>query len=146
MKKIGGILLAIIVFFSCAIIGYFAAPALDEAKLGTTRASPPSNQLGTAVSNRQHNLLFVQVDRLDVEHPRLISAWFASMYFQDGAPPTITFVQLYSLAATTAKAHTVERAFQLDSNGEPVNGFWKTIGRSYDISWDGFFLLDGKAL
>ncbi len=136
-----GLILVIIIFLICAVIGFQVANSLDK--------SPIAGQENAAVTNdgtqvQQHNLIVVHVDRLDSQEPRLLSVWFVSLFFVDGSPPVLTIAPIYP-ARSEERSRSIENAFSLESNGDPSSGFWKVI-RSMRFKWEAFLLVDDFAV
>jgi hypothetical protein len=136
MKNIVVLLLVLLVFCLCAVIGYSAANDLDL----TRRQQAP-----TATSEpgwgEQHNFLIIQVDQLDAQAPRLVSVWFISLFFMDDHPSTLTFAQLYAPYLQNDVARNMEKTFSLTHEGDPSNRFWSVI-RDQNIALEGYFLVD----
>lgn len=139
MKAVLVILIALLIFFACAMIGYQLG-----VQTGAIGEAPPQVQPATVEGSEQHNLVIIQVDQLDAPQPRLVSVWFISLFFLDDASPRLAFVQLYSLQSTTAHAQDLARSFALDSSLEPSAGFWRSV-RAFDIEWEAYFVVDNMS-
>lgn len=138
MKNLLVIFLILLIFSICAVIGYNAANRFD---LPTFEAQQAPTNVAPGEKTEQHNFIIVQVDQLGVDKPRLVSVWFASLFFMEGTPPTLTFAQLYSPFSNGNQSRSLERAFSLTSSGEPSAGFWRSV-RSYKIKWEAYFVVD----
>ena len=136
MKKVIVILLATLVFFACSFIGYQLANRVDPAKFTSSGAA--SGRVG---QGEQHNLVILQVDHLDSYQPKLVSIWFASLYFMQGNPPMLTFGQLYPTRSNNNINQSIARSFALDGQGEPSTGFLRNL-ETYKIKWEGYLLVD----
>ena len=140
MKKVVIILLFILVFSACGILGYQLANRMNPAQPQASSAG--SGRVG---QGEQHNLVIIQVDQLDSLQPHLISVWYASLYFLEDKPPTLTFGQLYPMRANQATNQSIGKSFALDSHGEPSAGFWRNL-ETFKIKWEGYLLVDNVAM
>ncbi len=136
MKKFLAVALVILSFSVCMAIGFNVASSVDPVKNVRPTADP-----GSIGKGDQHNLLIVQVDELNNPSPKLVSVWFVSLFFLDGAPPTLTFAQLYSPQASTPRALSLGRAFEITHSSEIGAGFWKAV-QQFKVQWEGYFLVD----
>lgn len=135
MKKVIVVLLATLVFISCGFIGYQLANRVDPVKFTSVGAS------GRVGQGEQHNLVILQVDRLDSYQPKLVAVWFASLYFMEDNPPMLTFGQLYPTRSNNNINQSIARSFALDGQGEPSTGFLRSL-ETYKIKWEGYLLVD----
>lgn len=136
MKNAVIILMAIFVFFLCAIVGYQLATQSSFGQDG----GPPMDQT-SGNKGEQHNLIVVHVDQLDSPQPQLISVWFVQLFFFEGTPPTITFAQIYPTRSESTTSRAIERSYSLSADGEPAPGFWQSI-RALNVNWEGFLVVD----
>ncbi len=137
-----GLILVIIIFLICAVIGYEVAVHLSESAVtgqGTAVAT------ADGVRGVQHNLVIIQVDDLDSQQPRMVSAWFLSLFFVNGASPTVTLAQMYPTRANAAIVQSFERSFSLDAQGDPSPAFWKAVS-ALKIRWEGYILVDNVTI
>ena len=140
MKKVIIVLLASLVFVACGFIGYQLANRVNPAKIPAS--STASGRVG---QGEQHNLVVLQVDRLDSYQPKLVSIWFASLYFMDSDPPMLTLGQLYPTLSNNNINQSIARSFALDGEGEPSTGFWRNLD-VYKINWEGYLLVDAVTM
>jgi hypothetical protein len=135
-----GLVLVVIIFVICAMIGFQIANNLDQSSTGGQEnvAVPTDNILV-----QQHNLIVIHIDRLDSQEPRLMSVWFVSFFFVEGSSPVLTIAPIYPARSGTAAS--LERAFSLNSGGEPSQGFWKAI-RAMKFKWEAFLVVDDFAV
>jgi hypothetical protein len=135
MKVIILLVLVVGIFFCCATFGFQMAGFKDL----TSQA--PQVVETNALNNEQHNIVIIGVDQLDSGSPRLISVWFVSFFFGSNQPSSLTLAQLYPTKEPRPNAQSLERAFSLDSNGEPVSGFWYALD-AYKIQWEAYVMMD----
>jgi len=129
MKNLVLILLIIIIFFACAVLGYQFALNNDNGR--ATQVSDP---------REQHRLIVIHVDALDSASPRIVSVWFLSLFFHEGLPPTISLAKIFP-ASDALTSQVMERAFSLNRDNDPPATFWQTI-RAQNIQWDDYMVLD----
>jgi hypothetical protein len=138
MNKIALLLLVILIFVFCAVIGYQVANQMSP-----TQATAQVATAGADLKGEQHKLVLVYVDQLGDQQPKLISVWFISLFFLEGAPPTLTFAQIYPTRSNPNMNQAIEQSFALDGQGDPVNAFWQTI-QALKIKWEGFLIVDNQ--
>lgn len=140
MKKVVIILLFILVFAACGILGYQLANQTNPAQPQTRSAAA-----GRVGQGEQHNLVIIQVDQLDSFQPHLISIWYTSLYFLEDKPPALTFGQLYPMRTNQTVNQSIKNSFGLDGNGEPSAGFWRNLD-TFKIKWEGYLLVDNVTI
>lgn len=136
MKNAVIFLIVILVFLVCGYVGYQLATRIDPARIALTGATP-----GRTGQGEQHNLVIIQVDQLDSAQPRLVSVWFASLFFMEGESPRLSFGQLFPTRSDPSQNQSIARSFGLDGQGDPSTGFWRSLD-SLKIKWEGYLLVD----
>jgi hypothetical protein len=136
MKNVIFIIIIIAVFLACGTVGYQFANQIDPGLAATPTS--PGPEIG---KQEQHNLVIVHVDQLDSRKPKLVSIWFVSLFFMENVSPTLTFAQIYPSQTNAKLNQALERSFNLNDNGDPQGGFWKTIS-GLRIKWEGYLLVD----
>lgn len=137
MKAVLVILIALLVFFACATLGYQLAMQTGVWPGEAPRPTAAVSTLGA----EQHNLVIIQVDQLDADKPKLVSVWYVNILFLEDTPPTLSFAQLYSPESSKATARNLERNFSLNSSLEPSNSFWKAV-KATRVEWEAYFVVD----
>jgi hypothetical protein len=136
MKRL---ILVLIIFIIFALVGYQLAILIN----GLIQGGPPEN-IPTDVAGsqgKQFNVILIHVDRLDRPQPRFVSAWYISLYLLEGAPPTLSLVQIYPYPKNPGINDAFERSFSLTRQGDLSPGFWKTV-KTLNVKWQGFLLID----
>lgn len=143
MKKIiiGLILLA--VFFACASAGYELAK--NTLILSETVSPINTGQASTAQTPDQSCILLIQVDRLDVKRPRLVSAWAGLIYSPVEMPLKLSVKPVYFSGMQSKEARALEQAFVMNDKGEPGSGFWKAFS-AYQVTCQDYIMVDEYAL
>jgi hypothetical protein len=134
MKALVLLMLIILVFLGCALIGFQVANKQDK--------DPAEKQPAVSVSEitgEQHNVLIMRVDELDSPQPQLISVWFVSLFFLEDNPTKLTLAQIYP--SNSAKAGSLEETFALTGEGEPTPAFWDAL-EAYGFNWESYVVLD----
>lgn len=139
MKDMRGVILIIVVFLFFAFIGYQIAFNSDgssilEAFFTSTPAEneSPENQLRAIV---------IHVNRMDQDQPKMVSAWFFSVLFAEGTPPTVTIAQIYPIPGNPERHQSLERSFSVTREGNPSPIFWRAI-KTQNIEWEGYLMID----
>lgn len=132
-----GLVLVIIIFLICALVGYqvaiYLAPIDDGPGPGTNaEVANPGNGL---------SVILIHVDHLDRSQPRLVSVWYVSLFFVDGAPPRVALAQMYPAPGIPGRNQAFERSFSLTREGDPSPIFLRGL-KSQDIQWEGYLLID----
>ena len=136
MKNLFVFLLIILIFIGCAVLGFGLMSKLDQ---GRAENQPVAIQ--TIRPGNQHDFVLIQVDALESGAPKLIAAWFVSLFVTDNHPPTLTFNQIYPSQSNAARDQAIEQSFTLDEQRSPVSGFWKEL-EVFQINWEGYLLVD----
>jgi hypothetical protein len=128
-------LIVLLTFFGCAFVGYqFAIHNTPQVALVETGGNP-------SFKSEQRNFMVMRVDDLTAPKPKLISVWYISLFFLNDNPNSLTLAQVYPPRVPSTKSITLERSFELTSDGEPSSGFWDAVKR-YDFNWEGYIMLD----
>lgn len=132
-----GLVLVIIIFLLCALVGYqvadYLGPFIDDSGLeANTDVSNPRNDL---------SVILIHVDRLDLSQPRIVSVWYMSIFFAEGAPPRVTLAQMYPAPGIAGRNQAFERSFSLTHDGKPSPVFLRAL-KNQDIQWEGYLLVD----
>ena len=133
------LVLVVIIFLLCALVGYGAAVRFDRVLSPGSTSTPTLDIDGP--QGKQYNVILIHVDRLDRPQPRMVSVWFVSLYFIEGAPPTLTLAQIYPTPGNPGPHQSIEGAFSLTQEGTLSPGFWKAI-KTLHIQWKGYLLID----
>jgi hypothetical protein len=139
MKK-SGLVLALIFFAACAIVGYLVA---SKSSGGTSTTSAGSVNVATAMASPQQNYLLVQVDDLSKTSQKLIQAWIVLTYYSD--PPQIIFLPLYP-SYDSAQNSNIAGAFAMTNSGRLSEKLSKKIADLYNVKVDGYILTDAAGL
>ncbi len=130
------LLIAILVFVGCAIVGYNIAQNLNPS-VGSTDGSVDIPSL----PSEQHNYIVLRVDNLRAANPKLISVWYTSLFFVNENPNSLTLAQIYPPKVPSQNSALLERTFAISQEGEPVQVFWDSVKR-YRLKWDGYIIFD----
>jgi len=142
MKKFSFIVL-VIIFIACVALGFVVMNQVygpDASPLGIQSASTQSANL---VALEQINYLVIQVDNLESDSPELVSVWLAFIY--TGNQPQLILLPLLP-TANSSQAATITQDFSLTSNKDVTGVFIKNIQSTFDIEFEGYFLLDNAGL
>ncbi len=132
------ILIAILVFAGCAVVGYNIARNLNPG-VEVVEATPAfPDQV-----SEQHNVMVMRVDDLNAKEPRLISVWFVSLFIVNNNPNSLTLAQIYPPRASSPRSMVLERNFILDEEKNPYPPFWDAV-KQYNFEWEGFILFDTR--
>jgi hypothetical protein len=135
MKK-SGLILALLLFAACAIVGYLVA---SNHSTGTSADSAGSANVATAMASSQQNFLLVQVDDLTKSSPKFVQAWIVLTYYSN--PPQIMFLPLYpSYDATQNSA--IAGAFAMSGSGALSSRLEQKISEQYKVKIDGYIMTD----
>lgn len=118
------------------MVGFQIARSVDNP---IAPISIPTDQVDSR--SEQHNFILVRVDSLNSSQPKLISVWFASIFFIQENPSTLTLAQIYPPTNPSPKSLGLEQTFALSEQGEPIAKFWDAL-RRYDLNWEGYLLFD----
>lgn len=135
MRKTG-FFLALIAFIVFLFLGF------QVAKLFADPGEEQSGNLASEVDAVQSNTLFIHVDRLDAEYPRLVSMWVVFTYAAD--PVSMTFLPIYP----TGKSGETDLAarFTLSDDLTVSPGFLEKLQEDYNFQWDHIVLIDGEGV
>ncbi len=130
------IILSILAFVACMIIGILAAnhplspPTKDPTSIPNISISP----------TKQRSLVLISADDLQSPTPHLLGVWLV-LYRRD--LPQISVIPLYpeNSAVDPEEAAHLAEAFDLNSNQTITSGF-KTALNALHITWDGYLLSD----
>lgn len=136
MKNAVIFLIIILVFLACGFVGYQLATRIDPARTALAGSTP-----GRTGQGEQHNLVIIQVDRLDITQPRLVSVWYVSLFFMGGEAPRLSFGQLFPTRSSASVNQSIARSFDLDDQGDPSTGFSRSLD-TFKIKWEGYLLVD----
>lgn len=128
MKKVVFLLLAMVIFMLCASVGYEMATRTSAILNGGEAASVPGamTESATSVPEKINCVASIEVDRLDVESPRLISTWTILMYF-DEQPSKISIMSAYLPNLDTESSKQLVKNFKIDDKGAPSENFMRTV-------------------
>jgi hypothetical protein len=129
-------LIAILVFVGCAVVGFNIARNINPV-LETPQITPGIPQPEVA----QHNFMIVRVDDLLAKEPKLVSVWFVSLFLVNNDPSSLTLAQIYPPRVPSAKSLSLNRAFSLSPEHDPVPAFWTTVEK-YGFNWEGYIMVD----
>lgn len=135
MKNVILILVVLVVFFACAAGGYLLMAEISPIPETVVTPEPGVSE--------QHNIMLVQVDRLNNTHPVLTSVWFVSLYFAQDAPPALAFIQLYPDLNNSQNNIAIQQSLSLDAEKNPSPAFWNHFSKK--VNWEGFIIADGEA-
>jgi hypothetical protein len=128
------LLLLLLVFIGCAVLGFQAANKLNPTPTAAKGVGPVDG-----VQGEQHNLLIVRVDRFDAAQPRLISIWFVSLFFLQDTPTILTLAQIYP--DSSSQAGSLAESFAFSAQGDPDRAFWEALS-VYGFHWESYVVLD----
>ncbi len=134
MKAIVLILLILLVFLGCALLGYQAAGQLNPSQEGSQEPD-----LEAGFRGEQYNLLLMRVDQLNSMQPRLISIWFVSLFFLEDNPTTLTLAQIYP--SNSPSSLSLEQTFAFTAQGEIASSFWDKVD-DYGFNWESYIVVD----
>jgi hypothetical protein len=138
MRRLILLLVIILVFAGCAIVGYNIAskinPPVESGVLGQEGGAPPPQV-------EQHNFMIVRVDDLLAEKPSLISVWYVSLFIVNKDPSSLTLAQIYPPRVPSPKSVTLSRAFSVSAERDPVPAFWSSV-KQYGFNWEGYIMYD----
>lgn len=137
------LLIAILVFVGCAVVGFYIARNLNPSV-----ASTEGSVVIPSLPSEQHNYMVIRVDNLSAANPKLISVWYTSLYFVNKNPNSLTLAQIYPPRVPSQNSALLERTFalsqnELSQNGKPVpvQAFWDSVKR-YRFKWEGYIIFD----
>lgn len=137
MKGLLILLLVVLVFFGCAIVGYNLAGNRNPVAQATVVVDPSQ-----IISGEQHRFIIMRADALDTAQPRLVSIWYVSVYFLENYPTTLTLAQVYPVKTATPNAQALAQSFALNpQTGEPADAFWQAL-QAYGLQWEAYVLTD----
>jgi hypothetical protein len=136
MKK-SSLVLALLFFAACAIVGYFVASRSNVGK--TSAASSSAANQATAMAAAQQNFLLVQVDDLTQTSPKLVQIWIVLTYYSN--PPQIMFIPLYP-SYDSSQNSAIADAFTLTSAGSVSDRFISKIADLYKVDVNGTIMTD----
>ncbi|MBE0699715.1 MAG: hypothetical protein IH586_22545 [Anaerolineaceae bacterium] len=137
MRTVILFLIVILVFVGCAIVGFNIARNINPVE-ETPQAAPGILPHQEVV---QHNFMIVRVDDLLVTEPKLVSVWFVSLFIVNDDPSSLTLAQIYPSRTASPKSLSLNRAFSLSSDREPVPAFWNMV-KQYGFNWEGYIMFD----
>lgn len=136
MRKFILILVVILVFAGCAIVGFqLAQKTSPPAQVVDPTPGFPDNR------SEQHNFIVLRVDDLTNAKPKLISVWFVSLFFVNDNPNSLTLAQIYPPRAPSQKSLLLNRNFSLTDEKDPLPPFWDAV-EQYGFRWEGYIMLD----
>ena len=135
MKKTT-LILVLILFAACAVVGYMVA---SKTKIGSSTGSINSTDSAKALSSAQQNFLLVQVDDLTQTSPKLIQVWIVLTYYSN--PPQIMFVPLYPVYDSALNT-AINNAFTVDNNGNLSTRLSEKINEHYKVDINGYIMTD----
>ena len=135
MKK-SGLVLALIFFAACAIVGFVVA---SKSGNGLTSATTGSVSADSTLSESQQNYLLVQVDDLSSSSPQLIQIWIVLTYYSN--PPQIMFLPLYP-TYDASQNDAIAAAFTMNGSNHLTDKLIKKITDLYKVNVDGYILTD----
>lgn len=130
------LLLTIVVFIGCAVLGFQIAQSV-----GGPGVDPKSSASMALAGQEQHNFILVRADDLSSGKPKLVSVWFVSLYFAGDHSNLLTLAQIYPPNTASPKSNALDREFTLTSDGGPQPAFWDAV-RRYKLDWEGYLLFD----
>lgn len=132
-----GLVLVIIIFLLCALVGYQVANYL-----GPFIGDPGLEANSEVASSRNElSVILIHVDRLDLSQPRIVSVWYVSLFFADSAPPRVALAQMYPAPGIAGRNQAFERSFSLTHDGKPSPVFLRAL-KNQDIQREGYLLVD----
>ena len=136
MRKIV-IVLTILVFFACMILGLYASnilPPPGQNNSADSTAKPPG-------VSYQRNIAILHVDDLQADSPKLMSIWGLILYFPE---PKVIIQPLYPL---DIEGNTdLGNRFSLSSDKTPNQVFMKFLADDNQITWDNYLVLDQQGM
>jgi hypothetical protein len=129
-----------VIFISALLFGFKSGSAIGN----------PANELANAYSTPmasspgyQHNILLLQVDRIDADQPRLDSVWLMAYYSNS---PRVDLLPIYPVNKPGAleRVHNLPDQFVLTPSGEPGEAFWLEM-QEINTWWNGFIMMDEMA-
>jgi hypothetical protein len=135
MKKFLFLLIAVLMFFGCAIIGFQMASGAVDLPGGAPTPAPVKK------TGDEYRLIVLYVDDLNAQPPTLLSTWYVSLFFMEDGAPTVTFAQIQPNPQNLALADSIQKAFSLDAQGIPNAGFWKSFN-PLGLNWDSYLVID----
>jgi hypothetical protein len=139
MKK-SGLILALIFFAACAIVGYLVA---SKSSIGSSNNSAGPGNAATALASPQQNYLLVQVDDLSKISPKLVQAWIVLTYYSD--PPQIIFLPLYP-SYDSKQNSSISSSFAMTGSGKLSDKLSEKIASLYNVKVDGYILTDAAGV
>ena len=134
MKAIVLILLILLVFLGCALLGFQAAGQLNP-----SQADSREPVLDAEFKGEQYNLLLMRVDQLNSPQPKLISIWFVSLFFLADNPTTLTLAQIYP--SNSPSSLSLEQTLAFTAQGEIAPAFWEKMA-DYGFNWESYVVVD----
>ncbi len=131
------IVLTILVFFACMILGLYASnilPNPGQSKADVSPTKPPG-------SSYQRNIAILHVDDLQSDSPKLLSIWGLILYFPE---PKVILQPLYPLDIE-GNADLGNR-FSLSADKTPNPVFMKFLAEDNQITWDNYLVLDQNGM
>lgn len=136
MKKIG-ILLILLMFLICTVVGFKAAETYY-------RLQPtPTATVERKEDQLQQTLFLLHVDQLKAQKPALQSVWALFLYYS--SKPSMTFVPLYQRETGLGRSLPL-RAFSISREGDVSEAFLQTLQSHFDLNTTEFVVLDDQAL
>jgi hypothetical protein len=137
MKRLILLLIILLVFVGCALVGFNIASKInpDVKTLPIAPDDMPNQQV------EQHNFMVVRVDTLLADKPQLLSVWYVSLFIVNNDPSSLTLAQIYPPRAPSPKSLNLEHSFSLSADREPVPAFWNSV-KQYKFNWEGYIMYD----
>ena len=133
MKK-SALVLALILFAACAIVGYLVA---SKSSIGSSNDNSGAVSVATALSSSQQNFLLVRVDDLSQPSPKLIEAWIILTYYSN--PPQMMFLPLYP-SYDSAQNKAIADAFAMTNSGNLSTRLEQKITEQYKVKVAGYIM------
>jgi hypothetical protein len=140
MRRVIQLSLILLVFGGCAFVGYLLAPKVPPPKDKNQGVGPDG--VASIPQVEQHNFMFVRVDDMRIEKPRLISVWYVSLFIVNNDPSSLTLAQIYPPRVPSPKSVTLSRAFSISAEHDPVPAFWNSLTKQYGFNWEGYVMYD----
>jgi hypothetical protein len=114
-------------------------------EIGETPSATPISPFPEVTRPDQRSLLILGVDRVDSTEARLQGAWYV-VYRQNH--PRITLIPLYPAppGSDSSRQAVLEEKFRLHSDGAVDPAFFRATQDRFEMSWDGYILLDDIAM
>lgn len=133
MKKYFVVLVLLVIFVICAVLGFSGAKSTWKTIAGSHTEITSTSTPGAA--GTQHNILVIRVDDLESKRPTLLSTWIFFITYSD--QPYMVMKILYP----NSNSEDLIKTFSLDANGKLSPRFEAEV-KKLNFPWDGYVIVD----